>query len=565
VRPLPGWVASVVERGNAPIPVHDVVRSAITVPLVLVVMYTAVDANAALFASIAALLVVLSERSGTTGQRALKTGAGLCCGTLAMLLGPYSAGTGLTPLLVVAGFGLLGGIMSGFGAALSFAGMQGIVQMSIAGGLVVDFSTRDRVASYLVGGAAAFAIAMAQSLYERTDRLYFQALRDVRASLEQWHTRPSAPETASARRRTDALLLAARDLLAAARPRRRRRMFLIDSGRREYAQLAATVTMTLAGTPETTHIPTSDAWEAPAASGASAGTVPVYSASSAPAEAAAPSPPAPPAAPVEPLRPTQVRVLLRTALRRRATWDFVIRLETCLVIGELLRQLLPWGHSYWVLLTIALSLKPDIGPVYPRTMQRALGTVAGIGLGWLAVVLSPGYPAVPVLVVLGAFIPFSVRRNYGLFTVAITPMVLILMDLGQELGVEVLGQRVASTLVGCLVVLTLGNAWWPSTRRSAVRQTAIRLHERVHAFPAGALDLSSVADERLELATAIATFERTLTVRAGEPRRTDRDPLARHTSVVSLETELLRRLRRWGRTTPRTWPVMNHPQSPTRS
>ncbi len=494
---------------------HDVVRSAITVPLIVGVSYALAGPQASLFAAIAALLVVLSERSGTTGQRAFKSGAGLAAGVLAMAFGPLTAGAGLKPFATVMLFGLVASVISGFGAALSFAGMQMLVQMSIAGGVVISLPIRERIVCYIAGGVVALAGAIAQSWWERTDQLYGQAIERVRQSIATW-PRPGDPGGSSVltehRRTTDQFLAQARDLILTARPRTQRRRNLLQQADCEYAQLSVDVTFLIGAQP-------------------------------------------PPRMLVA-ARPYPVPEIAAAALRNKATWNFALRLEICLAFGEIIRQLLPIGHGYWILLTIALSLKPDLAPVFVRTMQRAIGTIAGVGLGWIAVVLAPGYAALPILAVLGAAIPYTVRRSYGWFSVVITPQIFLILDLGRRIGPGVLGERILATVIGCLVVVTVGNALWPATWASAICRDAAALKAAVAAFPRDhGATVAEICEQRLRAATAVEALRARLQVRSTEPgvRQTGRLKRA-DKQIRDLEDTLTASVRTWAATTIAGWP-----------
>lgn len=503
---VPRWVQVVFAHATGPVPLHDVIRSAITVPLIVAVSYALAGPQGSLFAAIAAMLVVLSERSGTTGQRAFKSGAGLTAGVLAMTFGPHTAGTGLEPFATVVAFGLVAGVLSGFGAALSFAAMQMLVQMSIAGGLVISLPIWERVAYYAAGGLVALAAALAQSWWERTDQLYGQAIHQVSRSIAAWPQNDGPVDAsllAERRHSTDESLAQARDLILTARPARHRRQALLQRARQEYAQLSIDVTFLIAGQPS-----------------------PLLTTDS---------------------RSRRISDMTAETLRSKANWNFVLRLEICLAIGEIIRQLTALGHGYWILLTIALTLKPDLAPVFARTMQRAIGTIIGVAVGWIAVVLAPGYEALPVLVVLGAAIPFTVRRSYGWFSVIITPQIFLILDLGHRIGPEVLGQRILATAIGSLVVLTIGNAFWPATWTSAICRDAATLHAAVAAFPPDpGKPAGEIAEQRLRAAMAVAALRARLRVRLAEPavRQTSRLRQAEG-QVRELESILVDKVRNW--------------------
>ena len=52
-----------------------------------------------------------------------------------------------------------------------------------------------------------------------------------------------------------------------------------------------------------------------------------------------------------------------------------------MTVAEIARQYLPIERPYWVLLTVAIVLKPDFGSVFTRAVQRGAGTLLGVLLG----------------------------------------------------------------------------------------------------------------------------------------------------------------------------------------
>ncbi len=94
-----------------------------------------------------------------------------------------------------------------------------------------------------------------------------------------------------------------------------------------------------------------------------------------------------------------------------------------MMIAELARQLTPIGHSYWILLTVALVLKPDLASVFSRSLQRGFGTAVGLLIGWSVMVLAPSlFILLMVFAALSAAIPYAVRRNYAWFSVIVMPL-----------------------------------------------------------------------------------------------------------------------------------------------
>ena len=139
-----------------------------------------------------------------------------------------------------------------------------------------------------------------------------------------------------------------------------------------------------------------------------------------------------------------------------------IRLMACIGVAAVMSEILPLQRSYWVVLTVAIVLKPDFGSVFARAIQRGLGTVAGAVLGAviLAVVPYGALLLIPVAV-LAALLPYGRSRNYGLMSVFLTPLVVLLIDLPDRTGWRLAEARLVDTLLGCAIVLVIGFAPWP--------------------------------------------------------------------------------------------------------
>jgi uncharacterized membrane protein YccC len=159
-----------------------------------------------------------------------------------------------------------------------------------------------------------------------------------------------------------------------------------------------------------------------------------------------------------------------TILSGRRTWQAVLRLVLCLGVAEALSFALPLERPYWITLTVAVVLKPDFGSVFARAIQRGLGTVVGVLLGTVILVVLPYGPLlVLALAILAAAMPIATRRNYGMFSTFLTPVIVILLELVHRDDSLLVVARVADTVIGCAIVLLVGYLPWPDTWRSRQR------------------------------------------------------------------------------------------------
>lgn len=148
----------------------------------------------------------------------------------------------------------------------------------------------------------------------------------------------------------------------------------------------------------------------------------------------------------------------------RLTRIFALRLMASVGVATVISETISLQRSYWVPLTVAIVLRPDLGSVFARALQRGIGTVAGAVLGAVILVLMPSGPLLLLPCALfAALLPYGRDRNWGLFSTFLTPLVVLLIDLLQQAGWALALDRLIDTLIGCGIVLLVGYAPWPSS------------------------------------------------------------------------------------------------------
>lgn len=148
----------------------------------------------------------------------------------------------------------------------------------------------------------------------------------------------------------------------------------------------------------------------------------------------------------------------------RIAWTFTIRLMVCTGVAAVISEVLPLSRSYWVVLTVAIILKPDYGSVFARALQRAIGTIVGAVLGAAILAVVPYGPWLLLpFGVLAALLPYGKSRNFGLAATFLTPFVVLLIDLLENTGWRLAGDRAIDTVLASAIVLVIGYAPWPSS------------------------------------------------------------------------------------------------------
>jgi uncharacterized membrane protein YccC len=204
---------------------------------------------------------------------------------------------------------------------------------------------------------------------------------------------------------------------------------------------------------------------------------------------------APPTAKPAPKQPLADRLgALADRLTSTLTRRFALRLMVCIGVAGVVSEVLPLQRSYWVVLTVAVVLKPDFGSVFARAVQRGLGTVTGAVLGAVIIAAVPYGPWLLIpFGLLAALLPYGRSRNYGLMAVFLTPLVVVLIDLLAPGGWRLAEDRLIDTLIGCAIVLLIGYAPWPGSWQAhlpgktadAIRDVSRYLREALASEPAG--------------------------------------------------------------------------------
>ncbi|MFC7221480.1 FUSC family protein [Streptomyces polyrhachis] len=180
-----------------------------------------------------------------------------------------------------------------------------------------------------------------------------------------------------------------------------------------------------------------------------------------------------PPSPEPAARPFPLGSAAPTAPARRRAWELVAahrrgkRLEVLAVpalrmtLGTALAGTaavaLHLGHGYWAAISAAAVLHSvNVRTTSVRSLQRALGTIAGLALTLAVLSLHPGATALALVIVLLEFLlELSVVRNYALGVVFVTSLALLLTDLGEPVAP---GRLIEDRALGSLLGITTGLA-----------------------------------------------------------------------------------------------------------
>jgi len=142
---------------------------------------------------------------------------------------------------------------------------------------------------------------------------------------------------------------------------------------------------------------------------------------------------------------------------------YALRVATGLTIGVFIFKFFEINHGYWIPLTMMIIIQPYYGATLKKGLERMLGTVAGIILGGLIMLLPmPREAFIGILIVDSFCVAYFLRNNYKVGVFFVTIMMVLLMQISQQASWQLIGWRVLSTLIGALLALAASYAFWPT-------------------------------------------------------------------------------------------------------
>ena len=147
---------------------------------------------------------------------------------------------------------------------------------------------------------------------------------------------------------------------------------------------------------------------------------------------------------------------------RSSSFRHALRLGVATAIAGLIASAIHLVRGYWIPMTVVIVLKPNFGGTLERAVQRIIGTVLGaLVAAVLLLVLTNPWLLLAALAIL-AFATFALRnRSYTLFSLALTPMVMLMLDIAHPISVTDSFLRIAHTIIGSFLALLSGYLLFP--------------------------------------------------------------------------------------------------------
>ena len=136
--------------------------------------------------------------------------------------------------------------------------------------------------------------------------------------------------------------------------------------------------------------------------------------------------------------------------------QYGVRVAVALAVATAIGHFTRLPNGYWVPMTAAILLKPDLRETLIRGFNRLIGTISGAAIVTLLIALTrPTPPMLAVCLLVAIWACFAVQRvHYAFFAMGITAYVVLLLSLLGLPEVDIALHRLVATLIGAAIALT---------------------------------------------------------------------------------------------------------------
>jgi uncharacterized membrane protein (TIGR01666 family) len=238
-----------------------------------------------------------------------------------------------------------------------------------------------------------------------------------------------------------------------------------------------------------------------------------------------------------------LRLLLSNFSIKSDIFRHALRLVIGLLTGYIISLLFPLGHGYWIMLTIAVILKPAYSISRQRNISRVIGTLIGAMIGFTVLYFTSHNGPLFIIMLIAMIIGYSfLKLNYGVASAGITVFVLLNFHFLSPAGIQpVLRDRVLDTAIGSAVAWLVSAFILPTWEHEKIDEYILEalkanrkyFNEVAKAFMKAELNMSTYRLSRKEAFVALANLSDNFQRMISEPKSQQRHMEEYHQFVAT--------------------------------
>lgn len=220
-----------------------------------------------------------------------------------------------------------------------------------------------------------------------------------------------------------------------------------------------------------------------------------------------------------------------------------VRLAITAVAAYIIGKTLPFGHGYWILLTVIVILKPGYSLTKQRNIQRLIGTLIGAAISGGILYFVKNNTAILILLAISMIGGYSFMRwKYLVSVVMITMYLLFMFHLLEPADFrEVVEERIIDTLIGCVIAAVASYVLPPIWERqqigelmkSVVKDLIAYFESVAYVFTGSVYNKALSNEKRKNAWVSLANVSDAFNHMLSEPKSKRRDSKEFHRFVVS--------------------------------
>jgi len=236
------------------------------------------------------------------------------------------------------------------------------------------------------------------------------------------------------------------------------------------------------------------------------------------------------------------KLLIENLSLRSNTFRHAVRLSIATTAGYIISNFLHVGHSYWILLTIIVILKPAYSLTKQRNFERLTGTIAGACLGFLLLYFIKDNTMIFVIMLLLMVGTYTfLRTNYMISVILMTPYVLLLFHLISSTNFQkVFIDRLIDTGIGSVIAFTANFLLVPAWEHEKIKNYMadaivgnINYFKNIaQVFTGSTFDITQYKLSRKNAFVSLANLSDAFTRMLSEPKNKQKNSKLMHQFVV---------------------------------